>query len=237
MKSLYAEIDNPKREMGHSQEETKLIKSELPKIAYIPQPSHADLEIPSRIGNLSRVYCYTNVKYAPSEDAEDIANSMVADRQYELMLSEDSDTFLVSYNGRTIGTLIDRVDMVRDWLKRKDIVRCWLKNCGESGHLVALAFYRDEQARYSYGENKVYKLVRYANQDAQDMLVYYSDGDKVTLTEDTFCEDVVNVEGIGDLPKKAAQRYIDEGAAAAFIDHIDYDDEKDKYIPYVKIYW
>ena len=36
---------------------------------------------------------------------------------------------------------------------------------------------------------------------------------------------------------KDAQRYFDEGAAAVFVDHVDYDNEKDRSIPYVKIYW
>lgn len=193
--------------------------------------------IPSRIDNLYLIYSYTNIKFNPSDRADEISSCMKKENRFELDISQDGDLIHVLFDGSDFGTIVDRTDMIRDWLKKSNTIRCWLKKYSQAENILALAFYRDEHARLSYRESGVYKLTRYSNEDAQFELSYTHDGDKVDLLEDSFDEDVVLVEGIGSLPKRAAQRFIENGAEAAFIDHIDYDDEKDKYIPYVKIYW
>lgn len=202
------------------------------------------IDIPKVIDNLVLVYCYINVAFKPCDSSESAVQSMKADNKYELSIVQDETSFCVEYNNTRLGTITDRVDMVRDWLKRNDLIRSWLTNYGESGNTIALAFYRDEQARLSYRETSVVKLTRCYNEEMQDMVRTLQVGEKLDLEESSNWEVPdgtveVTVLGalVGALPKKAANRYLDEGAAAAFVDHIDYDYEKDKDIPYIKIYW
>ena len=69
------------------------------------------------------------------------------------------------------------------------------------------------------------------------------DGEELDIEEDydNNGNDIVIVMGQGDeigrLPKKQANRIISEGFAGCFLDHIETDVEKDKYIPFVDIYW
>ena len=195
------------------------------------------VNIPSRMDNLYLIYSYTNIKFSPSDNAPQIADAMKKNAEFELTIQERDGAFYAIYDAAVFGEILDRTDMIQDWLHRGDPIRCWVKEYGLDENILALAFYRDEHARLAHRESGVYRLTKYANQGAQDMMAFYHDGDKVDLSEDMYEECAVSVESIGYLPKKAAQRYIDEGAAAAFIDHIDYDVDKEKDIPYVKIYW
>ena len=67
------------------------------------------------------------------------------------------------------------------------------------------------------------------------------EGEKVDLEEDYDGDDSVIVSSvgmeIGHLPKKQARKFVADGCAGAFVEEIEYDDEKDRYIPHIRIYW
>lgn len=210
----------------------------------IPKPKKIDVYVPDRIGELLRVYHYSRVPFEPTTDAETEVEKMQAEKKWELTAEADGKTVYIKHNDVRIGVMKSREDMIRDWLRRNDLVKIWLESFGKNGDYVTLAFYRDEQKRLSYRENTVVKLTRYAKSEIQDTIMSVQDGSMLDFDEDysyDLPEDTVMVtyEGvsIGALPKKIANRYLDEGAAAVFFDHSDYDIEKDKEIPYVKIYW
>ena len=207
---------------------------------YIPQsPQNPDVTIPDRIGSCLRVYYYPKLKISPAPSAEDQAKNMQETGDWKLEPVEAESGVNLLYHGEVFALLLDKVDMVKDWLKRGDPMIAILSNLGDSGNLAAIAFYRDEEKRLASRNFDIVKLTRYANEDAQFNLAGLQPGDKLELEEDYEREDAVNVlygAEIGALPKKYAKKYIDEGCAGVFLDHIDTDDNY-KDVPYVKIYW
>lgn len=96
----------------------------------------------------------------------------------------------------------------------------------------------------AYFESSSHKLIRCTNDKAQksidrlspcDVVNFESSGDDVSAWCKTQAFEPE--DEIGALPKAVAQRYLQNGAVAAFVDHIEYDADKDKNIPYVMIYW
>lgn len=154
----------------------------------------------------------------------------------------DGDVAVIFCGTTRFGVLTERVEMVRDWLSRGDLVRVWLEKYSDNEHVVFLAFYRDEEKRLAYREcTTSIKLVRCRNQEAQLNMIGLDPGDKLSFEEDVDSDgnDIVWIDCggvIGALPKKYAERYLSEGAAAVFVDYIDANSE-DKTIPFVKIYW
>lgn len=87
----------------------------------------------------------------------------------------------------------------------------------------------------------VVALVSFKSQAKQDGISFLSPGDEVQLTEDYEKECHVDVEGmtgepIGALPKKVADRYIHNGAYAAYFERGEEDDEG-IVKPFIHIYW
>lgn len=227
-------------------EENKKIETtghtDVPPI--ISQQQKLDVRVPEMIGGQSLVYYYNKIPFLPSESAEAEINKMKSANDWELNISISGDEVKVSHNEVCIGVVKGREDMIKDWMCRDDPLKVWLENFGDSGNYVFLAFYRDEQKRLESHENTIIKLTRCANKDAQSSMSGIQEGVKLDFDENYDLEapdDTVFItyygDAIGALPKKVAEKYLDEGAAAVFLDHIDYDYEKDKDIPYVKIYW
>ena len=198
------------------------------------------------LNNIILVYKYNKVKFTPSHEAETIVKHMQSENKWELKERENKDGNIeLVYNDSIFGVLEQKIDMIKDWNKRGDLVRVWLENYGESGNIVFLAFYRNEQERLkSKGcESTIVKLTRYSNEDVQDTISGIADGTPLDFDENysydlpdgTVC--ITYGAMIGALPKKYAQKYSSEGAEAVFLHHLDYDIEKQKDIPYVIIYW
>ena len=203
------------------------------------KPQKPNVYIPNRVGDCLRVYFYQNIKFQPYEIADSLADEMVKSNDWALTPIKSGDRIDLYYHETPFAILSDRVDMVSDWLKRNDPMVVILQNMGPSGNFASIAFYRNEEKRLASHESTVVKLVRYANEDAQFNLSGLEPGEKLDLEEDYEREDSVNVlygAEIGALPKKQSQRYIEEGCAGVFLDHIDIDDNL-KDVPYVKIYW
>lgn len=238
------QVSSSKPEQVSTVETTRVSSSKPAQVASVERTPREfpRITVPKRVGNQIILYHYHNIRFTPADDAQIVAEQIAADHSFELSVSMDGEQAVISYRGGRLGTLIDRIDMVRDWLSKGDLVRVWLENYGDSGNYLFLAFYRDEERRLSFRENTVVKLIRYANEDAQLSIMDIEKGDKLDFDEDIDSQgnDIIHISygfPIGDLPKKAAQRYLDEGAAAVFFDHVDYDDVKDIAVPHVKIYW
>lgn len=203
------------------------------------QQKRNDIMIPSRIGDCIRVHYYPKAKIQPADGALELAQAMQASGNWALDAVATESGVALMYQGQKFADLLERYDMVKDWLERKDPMLIYLGNLGDSGNYAAIAFYRDEQKRLAYREQQTVRLTAYASKDHQDAILAREAGDKLDLEGDDL-EDGVEVcygDTLGKLPKAAAKRYIEEGCAGVFLDRVDYDDEKDKYIPYVKIYW
>lgn len=226
-----------KTEIPHEKPIAKQIKYQEPDP---PRPRKKFVSIPHRIGDCVRSYYYPKVKFSPSSDAERLALTMQETGEWEVTLQQEDSKIVVYYHGDLLGELLEKEDMVKDWLKRNDPMFCALGNFGNSGNYLALAFYRDEQKRLSSRESTVVKLIRCTNEEAQLNLTGAEEGDKLDLEEDYEHEDsvVVLLDGaeIGALPKRQAAKYMEEGCAGVFLDHLDMDDNC-RDIPYVKIFW
>ena len=202
----------------------------------VAQEKAVDIVIPDRIGSAFRKYYYSDIAFNPFPTAEQLALEMQQTNDWSLEAVKSGGGISLNYHGRPLGVLdnADKAKMVSDWIERGDPFLVFLSHYGEK-NTVGIAFYLDEQSRLRYRESTVSKLTRYAGEDAQFSLSLMSDGEPLDFDEED--DGVVAISDIGYLPKSVAARYNQEGAAGVFIDHIDYDDEKDKYIPYVKIYW
>lgn len=230
-------------------EKKKPIKTTQPS-AFRPveRPASAskpDYRIPPKMGECLLLYQYANLKVSPSEQAISIARSMQAANEWLFDICENEGQIKLYFSGNYFGELLDKTDMVLDWLRRDDPVIVGLKNINDHDGISCIAFaafYRDEQKRLAYRENEIVRLVKYAKKDAQESLSFSSKGEKLNLEEDFDAENSVVVSDgygneIGYLPQKQAKRFLAEGCAGAFLESADYDDEKDKYIPHIKIYW
>lgn len=200
------------------------------------QEKAVDIIIPDRIGSAFRKYYYSDIAFNPFPTAEQLALEMQQTNDWSLEAVKAGGGISLNYHGRPLGVLdnADKAKMMSDWIERGEPFLVFLSHYGEK-NTVGIAFYLDEQSRLNYRESTVSKLTRYAGEDAQFSLSLMSDGEPLDFDEED--DGVVAISDIGYLPKSVAARYNQEGAAGVFIDHIDYDDEKDKYIPYVKIYW
>lgn len=220
----------------------------LPK-AYPSTPSVSsspqfDLAVPDRIGRYYKIYDYSKISFSPSEKARTCALNMRAANDWSLATAIESEHINLYFRNEFFGEVLDKKQMVMDWYQKSNkMIKVWLTNIGDSGNYVRLVFYRDEESYLDGRETTVVKLTNCLNQDAQDSMVGLEDGDKLDFDTEYDFEApegtvwVTSGPAIGRLPKRVAQRYLDEGAKAVFLDHLDYDYEKEKDIPYVKIYW
>ena len=206
----------------------------------ISSPKKVDVTIPRKIGDCQQVYRYDRLTIAPVADAVKIALEMQRSGDWELDAVKVPSGVELQYHGAPFAALTQKEDMVSDWLDRGDPLFACLGNVGDSGNSACIAFYRDEMKRLASHENIVVKLIRCTNEEAQLNLTLAEEGDKLELEEDYEHEDsvVVLLDGseIGALPKRQAIKYMEEGCAGVFLDHLDTDDNC-RDIPYVKIYW
>ena len=130
-------------------------------------------------------------------------------------------------------------NMLSDWINNNEPYLIY----ANTPDTVYIVFYRDKRKKLSGRECSIVKLTAYSSTSKQDVISFLEPTEELILCEDydSNGNDIVIVEGegeeIGRLPKKTANKYLEEGAAGCFFHHDEYDDEKDKYIPYVEIYW
>lgn len=189
------------------------------------------LSFPELKDGAPRAYVYSGLQII-DPDTEEIKKLLYAGK-YEIKASSEGDKIKLLSGNICIGYFGDiKKDMLLDWIKRNDPYVMYLSSSPLPS--VRVAFYKDKQPEMKWRDHEVIKLVAYSGREAQESLSCAFPGQEVDLDDDG---DVVLVGDMGKLPKKAAEKYIEEGAAGCFIDRIEYDEEKDKYIPYVVIYW
>lgn len=187
----------------------------------------------------AELYAYTRV---PVSDVDHhILQNMVINESYALTpeLCADGSVSLM-HASKYVAKLAERVDMCADWLRRNDPIRCEMTGFQTGKEHIVLAFYRDEAARLGNHDSVVIKLTSYSADYKQDGIRSLKAGEKLTCAEDDYTDDKVNVldwcsESIGRLPKKYADKFLNEGFAGIFFDHAD-EDAEGRLVPYVKIY-
>ena len=203
------------------------------------------IDIPKRKNSAPLAYQYNHQEILKLD--YDLAIECTQNNAWELSANIESNNVVLYSNGKRIGVLGgNRVEMMKDWIKNKEPYSIILEGIdSENKKAIAyLAFYRDKRAKMSYREQTTVKLTNCRKEDQQMIISSLESGDELYLSEeynDRTNSEYVGVEEscveIGRLPKKACERYLDEGAAGCFFDHNDYDWEKDVYTPYVTIYW
>ena len=152
---------------------------------------------------------------------------------------ESSDTVInVIYNGEIVGTSDDagKLKMLKDWeekgFPRNGII---LSDCEH----LNIRFYADRRKNNSFREQTVTPLYCFQSEQAQGVIAVLENGDPLELEEINGKENAVIVsyesEKVGELPKKLADRFLEEGAYGAFFEKTDSVGDIEK--PYVRIYW
>ena len=210
-----------------------------------PKESKPDIVVPHTKDGAPMQYNYRNQEILDLDF--DVAMKAAAENSWELSAKVDGDRIALYYSDSKIGYLGGtHVNMLQDWIKRNDPYTIYLEGIDSENKtaIAFLIFYRDNRKYMSFREQTTVKLTSYRKQDSQMVIAFLNEGEELDLSEeynDNTGNEYVAVEEssveIGRLPKKVADRYFNEGAAACYFDHSDYDDEKDIYIPYVIIYW
>lgn len=177
----------------------------------------------------------------------DVAMKSASENSWELSAQSDGNRIALYSGADKIGYLGGtHVDMLHDWINRNDPYTIYLEGIYSENKtgIAYLVFYRDNRKYMSFREQTIVKLTNFRKEDSQMVIPFLNGGEELDLSEqynDNSGTEYISVEEssveIGRLPKKASDRYFNEGAAACYFDHSDYDDEKDVYIPYVVIYW
>lgn len=197
-----------------------------------------DVVIPSKKDGATLAYQYSVLMLESNIDA---ALKAAQDKQWYLTASIVDGNIHLFSGDDDLGALIQRADMMKDWLRRGDPYLAILENVNsETGCTVRLVFYRDKKQQYANREQSVVALVSYKSEEKQDNLAGLEEGDEVDAEEDYEKEDCIIVSStfgpIGNLPKKYAKRFIEDGADLVVFDHSEEEDDfKEK--PFVRIYW
>lgn len=173
----------------------------------------------------------------------DLIGDIIRDEEKFVIPSPTKDEIVLSYEDTLIGTIrsTEKAAMLSDWIKKGLPYDAILRADGKT---VNLRFYKDKRTGNEYREQTVVALVGYKSQTKQDAISFLETGDELDLEENYAREDAVDVlcdgiEKIGSLPKKVAQRVIEEGAYAAFYEKGEEQetDNGDIIKPYIRIYW
>lgn len=206
-----------------------------------PEKSFHDLMIPDKLGPAICIYRYWLVRVRPV-NIELFYAVYCSGVQYSLLptFSDDGCTFL-SYKGFDVCELLDKQNMVSDWVSLGAPMICRISSCHRGKEGVAIAFFRDEEKRLQGTEKAIVRLSAYASESKQEAIAGCVDGQKLVCYEDdeTGKVYVSNFFGncvIGNLPAKYAKLYLEQGFAGIFFDHEEWDESKGKCIPFVKIY-
>lgn len=176
-----------------------------------------------------------------------VAMEAAENNSWELSAFLESDVVFLYSGVKKIGFISGKLgDMIKDWIQSGEPFLIYLENIDTELKVAYafLAFYRDKRAKMAYREQTTVKLIGCNTDERQLFISSLRPGDELELSEDcnleTGAEYVsVCIDGveIGRLPKKICERYLDEGAAACFIERIEDDPDKDTYVPFVTIYW
>lgn len=203
--------------------------------------SFEDLNIPAKSGSSICVYRYWFLQVDPIDEAT-FYSLYCSGNEYNLLPTiRDNGDVILTYEGADVCKLLDKREMVSDWMARSDIIIFRISVCSPDKYGVAVAFYRDEEERLKDKPNKIIKLTNYASEAKQDAIACCYDGQKLVCYEDddgkrVYVSDFFSSSVIGYLPAKYAEMYLDSGFVGIFFDHSETDEEREREIPFVKIY-
>lgn len=200
-----------------------------------------DLTIPEWKDGVERKYYYS-VKIQVT-DLETLTKR-AQEKEFLLNVKDIDGAIHVLSNGDDIGILLDRTDMVQDWLKRGDPYFFCIEHVypdePEKEATGVLAFYRDKRKGQDWREQTVVSLTAYKADDKQAAICFCKEGEELELEEDYEHEDAVIVlasgSEIGKLPKKYAVKYLEEDAYGVFFEKTETDNDYNEK-PYVRIIW
>lgn len=244
-RSIATETKKDYSKLETSNSNNEIHRQIIDSVQHSDRKEKFNVDIPKRKNNAPLAYQYNHQEIL--ELNYNFAIECAKNNMWELSANiEDGNVTLYSGENR-IGILGGkRVEMIKDLIKNNDPYTIILEGIdSENKKAIAyLAFYRDKRAKMSYREQTIVKLTNCRKDDQQMIISSLESGDELYLSEeynDRTDSEYVSVEEsyveIGRLPKKACERYLEEGAAGCFFDHNDYDEEKDVYTPYVTIYW
>lgn len=231
-----SKISEPKPENITSHKQTTL----KPYVPSDPK-KEVDITIPEWKDGAQRQYWYS-VKINVT-DMETLTKRALA-KEYLLDVKEISNEIHVFSLENDIGILVDRVDMIRDWLERGDpyffCIEHVYPNEPEKPCTGMLAFYRDKRQGQEKREQVVIALTAYKSDEKQSNITICIAGEELNLQEDFEHEDSVIVSGswgeIGKLPQKYAKRYLEEKAYGVFFEKAEPENDFIEK-PFVRIIW
>lgn len=195
--------------------------------------------IPKKYQDVPIAYRYYDVKIS-SQNSE-VYQHILNTGNFALNVSLEQKQFILQHQNQYYCKIDSSkiANMLSDWIHNDEPYLIY----ANSPDTVYIAFYRDKRKKLSGKECSIIKLTAYSSTSKQDAISFLDPTDELVLCEDydSNGNSIVTVEGegeeIGRLPRKTADKYLEEGAAGCFFHHDEYDDEKEKYIPYVEIYW
>ncbi len=152
---------------------------------------------------------------------------------------------VLRYDGRVFGKILDhkKAEMLADWIRGGFPFEAILRTNGK----VNLRFYKDKRKGNEFREQTVTALTAFKSESRQTIIGFLEPGEELEPSENFERQDTVDIlymgiDKIGSLPKKLAQRYINEGAYGVFYEKGEDTEDVDKYgdpviRPYVRIYW
>lgn len=239
-----------KRLFGKKEKPTPQFSS-VPKKSYetyIPQTNSNDQNcvhkfdagiIPSKVDDIP--LAYRRFKTTIISQNASVYETMQKSGDFSLFAEEENGKILLYYHKESYAIVNDEQTeaMIKDWIRNKEPLLIY----ANSPDTVYVALYRDKRKKMADKEHEIVKLTAFSSNAKQETISFLEDGEELDIEEDydNNGNNIVVVMGQGDeigrLPKKQASRVINEGFAGCFLDHIETDVEKDKYIPFVDIYW
>lgn len=195
--------------------------------------------VPKHIDGVPIVYRYYDIRI--SDVNKEVYNLISESGSFELSASEQDGQISFYWNGSFYATLTDQAhsSMLLDWIHSGEPYKAY----ASGDQTVYLAFYRNKREKLAHRDQSIVKLTAYSSCSKQDEISCLDSMDELTLSEDyndngnLFVSVESSGDEIGKLPKSIAKKYVDEGASACFFEKAEYDEESDKYIPYVRIFW
>ena len=195
--------------------------------------------IPSKIKGIP--LAYRRYKTAIISQDTSVYERMQKSGDFSIFAEEENGKILLYYHEELYAIVNDEQTetMIKDWIRNKEPLLIY----ANSPDTVYVALYRDKRKKMTDREHEVVKLTAFSSNAKQETISFLEDGEELDIEEDydTNGNNIVIVMGQGDeigrLPKKQANRIINEGFAGCFLDHIETDIEKGKDIPFVDIYW
>lgn len=235
------------------EEDAALAKEQSCPVAPPPTSSPADeddsrdnLTVPKKINGIPLVYKYSGVAVSNFDFA--VGMSAANNHDWKMEIQTDGIICNIIYNGLKLGEVGNkkRADMLFDWVRNGEPFLVYLENINteQKSATIFIAFYRDKQKKLANHEQTIVKLTSYSSEKKQFAISLLDPGDELDIdngfsdrTGDEFTAVFSAGEEIGRLPKKILTRLTDEGAAACFFEKSEYDPEKGKDVPFVRIYW